>query len=129
MGNGARAGSIRDINPSGCMKNCVNCAIAMDATLAGRPACALLGGFCRIDVLEKMFGSKFGISGDISQIIEALLTAGSGSRGIVFGVRAIGIGHVFNAVNQHGTIRFLDGQTGRLAVIGGFVEFRFLRTN
>ena len=36
--------------------------------------------------------------------------------------------HVFNAVNQGGTIRFLDGQIGGAASFEGFTEFFFLRT-
>lgn len=37
------AGSIRRVNPLGGAQNCVNCAIATDATLAGRPASAPSG--------------------------------------------------------------------------------------
>lgn len=40
-----------------------------------------------------------------------------------------GVGHVFNGVNQGGTIRFLDGQTGGPASFSGFDAFTFLRTN
>jgi len=48
----------------------------------------------------------------------------------VFGVRVGKPGHVFNVVNQNGTVRFLDGQTGKPAKFAdNFVEIRFLRTN
>lgn len=57
-----------------------------------------------------------------------LAAAGPGSRGIVFGMRNSGIGHVFNAANQHGVIRFLDGQTGKAAEISPYIKFQFLRT-
>jgi hypothetical protein len=61
-------------------------------------------------------------------VAQALLSAGIGSRAIIFGARQGSIGHVFNAVNQAGVIRFLDGQTGTVATLTGYVEFRFLRT-
>ncbi|MCU6496569.1 hypothetical protein LPN04_02025 [Rugamonas sp. A1-17] len=123
------AGSIRRVNTVGGTKNCVNCSVATDATLAGHPASALLGGPCRIDVLEKTFGAKFGEPGAIGKVVVTLAAAGSGARGIVFGVRHNGVGHVFNAVNQKGVVRFLDGQTGRAAALDGYAQFRFLRTN
>jgi hypothetical protein len=97
--------------------------------LAGRPASALPGDYARISVLEEIFGAKFSAPCDIVSLAQALLTAGSGSRAIVFGARAGAAGHVFNAVNQAGIIRFLDGQTGTIAGLNGYVEFRFLRTN
>ncbi|MQA21316.1 toxin glutamine deamidase domain-containing protein [Rugamonas rivuli] len=123
------AGSIRAINVGGGTKNCINCSIATDATLAGHRASALLGGPCRIDVLEKFFGAQFGEPGAISKVIEVLTSAGPGARGIVFGMRGSGVGHVFNAVNQKGVVRFLDGQTGYAAVLDGYIHFRFLRTS
>jgi hypothetical protein len=123
------AGTIRAVNPGGGTMNCVNCAIATDALLAGRPATALLGGPCRIDVLERIFGAKFGSAGPIGSVVEPIWAAGPGSRGIVYGVKEVGVGHVFNVVNQNGCIRFLDGQTGCAAELGGYVQFRFLRTN
>lgn len=124
------AGSIRGVNAIGGKMNCVNCAIAADATLAGRPASALGGGPFRIDVLEKTVGGRFGAPGSISSVSEALSTAGPGARGIVFGSRGSGeVGHVFNVVNQNGVVRFLDGQTGRAASLEGFENFQLLRTN
>jgi hypothetical protein len=123
------AGSIRAINPGRGTMNCVNCAIATDALWAGRPASALLGGPYKIGALEQIFGAKFSVPVDIGKVVEALSAPGSGSRAIVFGMRSSGVGHVFNAVNQHGTIRFLDGQTGTAAALTGYAEFRFLRTN
>ena len=123
------AGSIRGVNPGCGTMNCVNCAVATDALLAGRPASALLGGPYKIGTLESIFGAKFSMPLDIAKVVDALSAAGSGSRAIVFGVRSGGVGHVFNAVNQRGTIRFLDGQTGTVAVLLGYTEFRFLRTN
>jgi filamentous hemagglutinin len=59
-----------------------------------------------------------------------LSAAGPGARGIVFGSRGSGeVGHVFNAVNQKGVVRFLDGQTGQAASLEGYKSFQLLRTN
>ncbi len=123
------AGAIRGINAIGGTTNCVNCAVATDATLAGRPASALLGGPYRIDVLEEIFGAKFSVPEAISWVVEVLSASGPGARGIVLGVRDGGVGHVFNIVNQKGVVRFLDGQIGRPAILDGYAQFRLLRTN
>jgi len=124
------AGSIRSVNAIGGKMNCVNCVIATDATLAGRPTSALGGGPFRINVLEKAFGGRFGAPGPITNVSEALSAAGPGARGIVFGARGSGeVGHVFNVVNQNGVVRFLDGQTGRAASLEGYQSFQLLRTN
>ena len=87
------------------------------------------GGPYRIDVLEQAFGTAFNVPEAISQVMERMLAAGPGARGIVFGVRSNGVGHVFNVVNQKGVLRFLDGQTGHAAALDGYTHFRFLRTN
>jgi RHS repeat-associated protein len=127
----AFAGSIRGINPMGSATNCALCAIATDATLAGRPAVALEGGPFQLFKLEQHFGSRFNYSTNTIKNIERdLLDAGSGARGIVFGARGSGeTGHVFNGINQNGVVRFLDGQSGGEALVGGFSRFRLLRTN
>jgi len=38
------------------------------------------------------------------------------------------VGHVWNAVNQGGTVRFLDGQSGGVASFDGYDGYMFLRT-
>lgn len=123
------AGTVRRINPQQSETNCVNCAIATDAMLAGRPASALHGGPYRIAVLEQIFGAKFKVIGDLAEVANVLLAAGCGSRAIVYGSRSGGVGHVFNAVNQNGVVRFLDGQTGKAAGLTGYIGFCFLRSN
>lgn len=123
------AGSVRRINLCGGAANCINCAVATDAMLAGRTASALDGDYSRISILEQVFGAKFSAPCDIGSVSQALSDAGSGSRAIVFGARQGRIGHVFNAINQAGTIRFLDGQTGTVATLTGYIDFRFLRTS
>jgi RHS repeat-associated protein len=128
--NAAHAGSIRGVNPTGGTMNCVNCSIATDATLAGRPASALNGEATSISVLEGFFGRSFGSPGSIQQVEHAMSSAGPGARGIVFGSRGPDeVGHVFNVVNQKGTVRLLDGQAGGAASAQGFESFWLLRTN
>ena len=125
----ARAGSIRNVNPTRGTQNCVNCAIAADATLAGRPASALPGGVTSISVLEKHFGGTFRSAAGRSEIETIFSDFGAGSRGIIYGARGDDVGHVFNVVNQNGTVRFLDGQIGGPASFDGFTSFHYLRTN
>jgi Papain fold toxin 1, glutamine deamidase len=76
--------------------------------------------------LEQQFGARFSTAISSTGIEQRLLTAGNGARGIVFGSRGPGeVGHVFNVVNQNGVIRFLDGQTGRPAVLNGYRQLFF----
>ena len=127
---GVAGGSIRNVNRVGGQLNCANCSIATDATLAGRPASALDGVPTYPHVLESFFGSRFGSPTSISRIRARMEGAGDGSRGVVFGYRGENTtGHYFNVINQGGTIRFLDGQTGGEASLSGFKSFSLLRTN
>jgi RHS repeat-associated protein len=129
------AGSIRSVNPGfpspGRNNNCVNCSMATDATLAGRPASALSGNVTPVRVLEEYFGSKFVRMASREAIEEALRAGGSGSRAIIYGDRGVigQVNHVFNAVNQKGTIRFLDGQTGKPADFTPYQNVYMMRTN
>lgn len=125
----SQAGSIRGVNALGGRLNCVNCVVATDATLAGRPASALSEGPFRIDVLERHYGARFGASTSIADIARSVSAAGPGARGIVFGSRVGDVGHVFNVANQNGVVRFLDGQSGGAASVSGYNGFRLLRTN
>ncbi|MCI2245824.1 hemagglutinin repeat-containing protein [Xanthomonas sp. PPL568] len=130
------AGSIRNVNPGfpleGRTHNCVNCAIATDATLAGNPASALPIYSTKgvpITVLEKQFGGRFASPTSSEVITNQMLELGPGSRGIVYGSYGPGQpGHVFNVVNQNGVVRFLDGQSGTAANLEDFKYFMFLRT-
>jgi hypothetical protein len=123
------AGSIRKVNPTGGTMNCVNCAVATDATLAGRAASALPGGPTSIGALEQQFGSQFVKVAGKQAIDQTMEAAGPGARAIVYGERAGGIIHVFNVVNQGGVVRYLDGQTGQVASFAGYTGFRLLKTN
>ncbi|WP_211466517.1 two-partner secretion domain-containing protein [Collimonas silvisoli] len=121
------AGSIRNVNPTGGDNNCVNCAIATDATLRGNPASALPGIPTGISVLESQFGSTFkpATAGTIDQ---SLLQQGNGATGIVYGFPPVGstVGHVFNVVNQNGVIRYLDGQSGTVADPSSYSRLLFM---
>jgi len=48
-------------------------------------------------------------------------------KGIVY-VTNGGVGHVFNAVNESGLIRFLDFQVGETASFEGWSDMSFLWT-
>lgn len=81
-------------------------------------------------MIEQATGGRFvgGFSGrgDIERTLSSL---GPGSRGIVFGERAGGVGHVFNGVvNNRGVVKFFDGQTGKPALFDGYTGFRLLIT-
>jgi papain fold toxin 1 (glutamine deamidase) of polymorphic toxin system len=121
------AGSIRNVNPLGSTTNCVNCVVATHAMLSGRAASALASGPVPISALETAFGSTFARVGGQSAIEAQLLRAGHGAQGVVYGSRGAGqVGHVFNAVNQNGVVRFLDGQTGGAASFAGYQDFFFM---
>jgi len=105
-------------NPKGYTKNCINCAIATDATLAGRPASALFGKPVGLEVLEKEFGGKFQPVRGPGDVRKILSESGNGARGIVAGESLTdNPGHVFNVVNDNGKIRFIDGQKGDDGII------------
>jgi RHS repeat-associated protein len=131
------AGNVKKINSQGGTQNCVNCVIAVENTLAGRPTSALPKGPWKIgnrmlyldkpqplSILESTYGVKFKAT-TISKIKTTLKV---GQRGIVYGERADGTAHVFNVANQNGKINFLDGQTGGAANLKGFESFKFLQT-
>ncbi len=128
VGESALAGSIKNVNKVGGEMNCVNCAIATDATLAGRPASALNSmGPQPISVLESEFSGNFSHGMSISEVSSSV--SQSGQRGIVFGNRGSGqVGHVFNVVNQKGAVRYLDGQAGGAANLTVYKDFSFLYT-
>lgn len=127
--------SVRDVNPGygepGHVQNCVNCVVATDATLDGRPAMALpSAGPKPVSVLEQTYKAKFVPVSGAAEIEQTLQAAGPGARGIIFGYRdQYQAGHVFNVINQDGIIRFIDGQIGGEASFKGFTRFYLLRTN
>jgi filamentous hemagglutinin len=117
---------------AGRSENCINCAIAGDATLSGRPATALPSrGPVPISAVEKAYGRKWSKDVGIGEVETSLAAEGPGAKAIVFGNRGPGkVGHVFNAVvNNKGAVKFLDTQIGKPATTTGFKSFKFLRTN
>lgn len=122
-------------NPNGDvlrMSNCVNCAIATDATLAGRPAAALASDVTHYGVLEDFFGAKFEDVTGAMDIGRQLVKAGDGARGVVMGYTPGGrVGHVWNVINRNGDILFVDGQLGGIGVdnFEAFRNFKFLFTH
>jgi hypothetical protein len=142
IGPGARANdhgfSIRSINPTGSKVNCQNCAVATRATLNGNPAVALpieAEDVPTLEEFEDTFSDNPHSAGgfqdaSVADIQSQLQAGGSGSQGIVY-VYKTGSpwAHVFNAVNQGGTVRFLDGQTGGVADFSGYDVIKFMRTD
>lgn len=119
------AGARLNVNPLGGTMNCVNCAVATEATLAGNPASALLSGPQPISALGSGWQS---VSGEM-QIGNILSQSGSGAQGIIYGESVNGgVGHVWNAINNGGVINFVDGQVGGsgLANFSNFQNFQFL---
>lgn len=138
----APGGSIRNVTPLGVRgtpgftQHCGNCAIATDLTLSGRPTSAMPiydGKGTSHLVLENFFnGGRFRFNPATQvDITNRLQNAVDGARGIIWGYRGPNkMGHFFNGVNQNGTIRFLDGQTGGQANWNdGYRQFRFMWTN
>ena len=125
-------GPLKHVNPSKSNSNCVNCALATDATLAGRAASALPGRPISPNKLitDGYFDGKFVRVSGIEDIRKRMERAGSGSRGIVLGVRDPGINHVFNVINERGVVNFLDVQTDSVAnTADNFVSFMLLITS
>ncbi|MCW8999977.1 MAG: toxin glutamine deamidase domain-containing protein, partial [Kangiellaceae bacterium] len=110
-----------------------HCAIALDATLAGRPAYALnnLGDSTSVIAVQNHFGRIFGSPTSLTRVEAQISNAGHGARGVVFGARDGVPGHYFNVENRNGVVRFMDGQTGRdfTSVGQNFIFYRLLRTN
>ena len=136
MGRGrhARAGNIRHVNPDfpkpGHKYNCVNCAIATDSTLAGKPMKAKPSLTGRpISVLEDHFKAKFGPPTTIEAITEQIKKLPKGTRGIIHGMREkITDGHVFNVKKgKGGVVEFFDGQIGKPASLEGYKSFQLLK--
>lgn len=133
----ARAHTLADINPGGPTApgrslNCVNCAVATDASYAGNPATAMPSETTlRLTDVTNATGGSFVAVRSPADIEAALLRSGPGSRAIVAATRqAPDPGHVFNAVNVEGRVYFVDGQTGGAAVFDpSYQRFGMLQTS
>lgn len=111
--------------------NCANSAVATDATLSGKPASALPGVVTKAPDLAELYGSSWSPPSQAASGIEApMAAAGPGARGIVLGKYPNEkVGHFFNVVNDGGSVRFVDGQSGTAANLAPFESFWLLRTN
>jgi filamentous hemagglutinin len=118
------------INATRGTTNCVNCAVALDATLGGSQASALGGSAVPLAQVPGIFGATgFTRFSSATGIQSQLGTAGHGARGVVVGLRGPGgAAHAFNAVNQGGVVSFLDAQVGGAASLQGYQSFLFIRT-
>ena len=133
-------GGSYNVNPSGSLSNCGNCVVAMDATLAGRPASALPGGLTKTADLEEEFANVFPrtknafspVAGP-DEVTQILSRFGNGSRAIVSGkyLDPTLPGHVFNAANEGGVITFFDGQIGESGpqLFAGLRNYKILMTS
>lgn len=111
--------AVEGINPTGSGTNCVNCALALDNTLAGNPTSALPSRVTNVNI------SNFTQS-TVQEIEQNLLNAGPGAKGIAMGTNG-GVGHAFNVVNYNGTIYFMDGQAGSAINPANYTNLWFLR--
>ena len=64
-----------------------------------------------------------------AQIERERLVAADGAHGIVFGARASGSSHVWNAFVEGDQVNFWDFQAGRQASFSGYSLFAFIRTS
>jgi hypothetical protein len=89
-----------------------------------------LTGPVSVRALESQFNSRFGPAASSAEIEQQMLNAGSGAGGIISGSRGPNeAGRVFNVINQNGSVRFLDGQTGVPSKFGDWHNFHLLMIN
>lgn len=118
--------AVPNVNPEGSMTNCVNCSVAMHETIEGRPTFAQSSAGKELSSLEELYGAKFTYS-TRERIVRHLLDAGDGSQAIIAGLDSWGMsGYVFNAVNDGGVVRFVDGQIGMEASLDSYAQIAFM---
>jgi hypothetical protein len=106
------------VNPTRASYNCVECAMAVDDLLRGRPAAA---GPTRdqsqhyLDAAMEARQLEYVEQLDSDDIERLLLEAGPGARGIVIGWKNANKAHAYNAVNLDGDVYWLDGQKNVMA--------------
>jgi hypothetical protein len=112
------AAALNSVNPGWGQTNCAWCVIAVEARLSGRRPTAFApakidGALPHSMVLEQYYGAQFGdaMTGEAARahIQSTLRSQGHGAQGIVMG-GGDGLSHVWNAINHHGQILFIDGQ-------------------
>ncbi|MGJ3239027.1 MAG: toxin glutamine deamidase domain-containing protein [Anaerolineae bacterium] len=126
--------------------NCLSCVVATDDILQGRNRFAQADPVrdassystqrhLQSELLQR-YGENWLQITSYDEIRRLLNEAGPGASGIVMITRPLDMdgnlipGHVFNAINQRGTVRFLDGQIGGAANLESSVTgIYFLWTN
>ena len=117
--------------PEAFQMNCTRCVVATDSSLGGAPASAMplpagQQGASVMDVATAT-GRSWENTGSYGDIAQRVAAEGDGARGIVFGARP-DVGHVFNVINDNGTVVFLDGQTGAFAHLEKFDQLMYMPT-
>jgi len=102
-----------DINPSNGKDNCGDCARAVQETWEGNPQVAAAGGPEDNSLMTDWAGASPEPT-SIESINDKLTEQGSGSSAIVGFDWEDGGGHWFNAVNENGSIKAVDGQSGQV---------------
>jgi RHS repeat-associated protein len=118
------------INPKVGDENCRACAISVDQLLAGNGASSARPDIGRgsLESVQAYYPGKKFRDTNFSWIVKTMRQAGPGARGIVYGADAQG-GHVFNVVNQRGTVVFLDGQRNSASHADTWDGYKLMRTN
>ena len=134
----------RDVNPTGNINNCADCAFLVDDLLSGvsktranptqtASARSFSTDFTRVEaaIASEIPGAAFSASKSVPELIAELKAAGPGARGILFGAEKGAIeGHYFNVINQCWEIRFLCGQIGGKIDPNKYdLSLRLIRTN
>lgn len=109
---------IGDVNPGNGRNNCAECARAVQATWSGDPsAAATLNdrfAFGEPDACMPEWAGQESKPVDMQQVGDQLKELGPGSSAVVGFDRSQGAGHWFNAINDGGVIKAVDGQSGRI---------------
>lgn len=123
------------INPTGDRMNCVSCSVSLEYTLRGHPTTAvplLEGEFRQLASIEQEFGRTAELAGGNLDIVDQMLEAGHGARGIISGHNIrfpAESGHAWNVINHNGKVIFLDGQFGAINPIYDFDVYTLIRTD
>ena len=102
-----------DINPANGKNNCGDCARAVQETWEGSPQVAAVGGPEDNSLMTDWAGASPEPT-SIESVSGKLTEQGHGSSAIVGFDWEDGGGHWFNAVNENGSIKAIDGQSGQV---------------
>jgi hypothetical protein len=109
---------IGNINPGNGRNNCGECARAVQATWSGDPSVAatlnnrLAGG--EPNECMPQWAGQDSKPATMQQVSDRLTELGPGSSAVVGFDRNAGSGHWFNAINDGGVIKAVDGQSGNI---------------